>query len=366
MKILHAYVLRSLMLNFFVGLFIFILVLFMGTMLKEADRLIQGVSIGDFARLFMLFIPYLASICVPMAFLTAILLIFGRLSQDNEILAMKASGISIYQICYPIWIIGAFLTLMSFKNNNEIIPFSHFAARKLMVEMGLKNPTAYLEPGSFVEIFPGHIIYIREREGDVLKRIVIYQTVSKNHVKTITAKEGRIFYDAKTYMINLELKDGTIQEPAEENSQDIFTLQFGHYTVTLDASKVLKTPDTLEKKHKDMTISEIQQRIKEYRDKGIGENYITALFTEIQKKISISFSCLSFSLIGIPLGIRAHRSEKTVGIGLSLLLVFFYYLFIIFGKALDEHPAFHPEWLMWVPNFVLSVSGICLLRKISR
>jgi lipopolysaccharide export system permease protein len=361
MKILHAYILRGILLNFFIGLLIFVAILLMGNMIKKiADLFIQGVPLKDIGQLFLLLIPYALSYCIPMAFLTSILLVFGRLSQDNELLAMKASGVSIYQICYPIWILGIFLTMICFKVNNETIPYSHFAARKLMVQMGIKNPTAYLEPGNFVEIFPNHIIYIRERQQNLLKKIVIYQTDAEGRVKTITAREGKISYDPNIATIFLELKDGTIQEPSGEDSKDFFNLQFGSYVVKLDAGKIFQDPKTLTKKHKDMTISEIKDKIKLFQNQGVNT---TPLTTEIQRKISVSFSCIAFALIGIPLGIRTHRSEKTVGVGLSLLLVFLYYLFIVFGKAFDEKSTFHPEILVWFPNILLIGIGIFLLVK---
>ncbi len=363
MKILHAYILRGILLNFFVGLSLFVTVLLLGHMFKIANLIMHGVPLKDIALLFAYLLPYFLSACIPMSLLSSILLVFGRLSQDNEIVAMKASGVSILQISYPLWIIGAIATLICFKINNEIIPYSHFAARKLLVEMGSKNPTAYLEPGNFVEIFPRHIIYVRERHGDILKKIVIYQAAGQGHVKTITAQEGKISYDPESKQVLMELKDGTIQEPSGKDFKDLFNLQFGTYSLKLDARKVFQDTDDLGKKHKDMTIREIKKKIEEYKEKGINT---TPLLTEIQKKISVSFSCLVFTLIGIPLGIRTHRSEKTVGIAISLLLVFFYYLLIIFGKALDEKTALHPEYLMWLPNVLVMGIGLYLFKKASR
>ncbi|MBI1884366.1 MAG: LptF/LptG family permease [Chlamydiae bacterium] len=364
MKILHAYILRNFLLNFFIGIVVFVAVLFMGSMIKDiAGLLLQGVPLKDMGLLFLLLTPYFLSACIPLSLLTALLLVFGKLSQDNELLAIKASGVSLFQLCYPLWLIGLLLTGICFKLNNEIIPYSHYAARKLIVQMGVENPAAYLEPGNFVEIFPNHIIYIREREKDTLRKIVIYQTMAEGRVKTITAREGKISYDEKTGHISLELKDGNIQEPTGNEFKDFFNLQFGSYVLKLDTGKILKDPSNLDKKHKDMTLSEIKEKMKEYKSKGVN---VTPLMTEIQKKISVSFSCFVFTLIGIPLGIRAHRSEKTIGVALSLLLVFFYYLFIIFGKALDEKPQFHPELLMWLPNILLGIIGIGFFRKVAR
>ena len=376
MKILHAYIFRGLLSNFIISTVIFLSVLIMGSMIKDAaEHLMQGVPLQDIGLLFLLLLPYFLSASIPMALLTSILLNFGRMSQDNEVIAIKSSGISIYQIAVPIWLFAIFLSLMTFKINNETIPYSHFAARKLMLEIGLKNPTAYLEPGNFVEIFPNHIIFIRDKKDALLKEVIIYQTVEEvnetthqtiKKIKTITAKEGMIQYLPDKHLISLQLKDGNIQEPTDENPTEFYNLQFGSYTVNLDTSQLGQDPTAIQKKHKDMTIPELKAKIAEMQTKNATLAMISPLITEIHKKIAISFSCIIFTLIGIPLGIRAHRSEKTVGIGLSLLLVFFYYLFIIFGKALDDKPEFYPHLMMWIPNTILGIAGFFLMKKSAR
>ncbi|MDP3979851.1 MAG: LptF/LptG family permease [Chlamydiota bacterium] len=363
MKIIHKYILKNVFINFLTGLSIFTFILFIGQILKMTELISKGVHVADLLHLFGLLIPYFLSACIPMAFLTAILLIFGRLSQDNELVAMRASGISLIQISYPIIIASLLLCTLCYGLNNNIIPKTHYEARKYVIGLGIKNPVGYIVEGTFIDIFPNHTIYVRERDGEHLKKVIIYQTTDDGLVKTITAKEGQISFNQDSRTLHLELIDGNIQEPNKENFNDFYNIHFGRYNLDLDASSIFQNPTLIGKKHKDMSIAEIKEKIKKLESQGI---YPGPLTTEIQKKISISFSCLGFAFIGIPLGIRAHRSEKTIGIALSLILVFIYYLFIIVGKAFDGSQNMHPEFLMWVPNIILISLGLYLFRRVSK
>lgn len=363
MKILHRYILINILIHFIVGLGIFTFILFLGQILKLSDLLSKGIHPLDLIHLFSLLLPYFFSVCIPMAFLTAILLVFGRLSQDNELVAMRSSGISLVQITYPIIILSVLLSIICFRLNDKIIPETHYSARKLVTGFGSKNPAGFIEAGSFIDIFPNHIIYVRERKKNDLKKVVIYQTMENGQVKTITAKEGKIRFDQKSKILSFELINGNIQEPRSDDIKNFFNISFGRYSLSLDTSHIFQNPTMIHKKHKDMSIAEIKEKASRLKAQGVNT---TPLLTEIQKKISISFSCLAFALIGIPLGIRTHRSEKTVGIAISLLLVFTYYLIIIVGKAFDEDPRFFPHLLMWVPNIILISLGSYLFKRMAR
>ena len=361
MTILHRYITQNIIVSFLIGLLVYTFISFMGNMIKIADLLIKGVDPLSIAKLFLLFMPYLLTICMPMALLTAVLLVFGRLSRENEITALRSCGVSILRFVSPIILLGIFVSIFCIILNNKIVPFSHYSARKLLFKVGMTDPVRLLTPGSFIELFPNHIIHFRAKNENKLKNVLIYQTTEKGQMRTINAKQGIIRNKPDKNELSIELINGNIQEPKEGDFKDFFNLSFGSYTITLPVSKMGPDSGDIAKKHKDMTIDDLKEKIIEYKQLGIN---ITPYTTEIQKKISLSFSCLVFVLIGIPLGIITHRTEKTVGAGISLLLVTVYYLFIVFGKALDETPAYHPELLMWLPNIVIGGIGIFLLRRV--
>lgn len=361
-KIIYRYISIHLLINFIAGASIFTAILFSINMARLTDWLSSGAPLSLIFKMFIYIFPYLLSSCIPIAFLTSIILVFGRLSHDNEITAMRASGISIYQIAAPVILSGLLLSLLLIPLNNEVLAKTHFLFRKTIYSLGLQNPTAYLESGSFVDIFPGYNIFIKKKDETHLYGVVIYQNMENNKTRTITAKSGEIYLDQETLELKMSLNDGNISEP-KDIENEFLSIKFGHYELAIDASNIIKDPSTISKKHKNMTIHELRQKITEFKAKKLN---IAPFLTEIHKKLSISFSCLVFALIGIPLGIQAHRTEKTIGAGISLLVALAYYLMIIFGKAVDDQPQLYPHLLMWLPTLFIGTAGIILLRRIAR
>ncbi|MBU4149913.1 MAG: LptF/LptG family permease, partial [Candidatus Omnitrophica bacterium] len=150
MKILRSYILKEITVVFFFSLLIFTFALVTGNMIKLADLVInKGINIILVGKLFLYLIPFLLSYTIPMSVLSAMLIVFGRLSSDNEIAAMRANGVNLYRLTIPLLIGGLVLSLFSIILNNRILPESHFTSRKIVKNIGVKNPAAYLETGTF-------------------------------------------------------------------------------------------------------------------------------------------------------------------------------------------------------------------------
>ncbi|MBU1061175.1 MAG: LptF/LptG family permease, partial [Candidatus Omnitrophica bacterium] len=191
MKILRNYLLKEILTSFLLSLLIFTFVLVAGNLIKLADLIInKGVNIVSVGKLFLFLIPFLLSYTIPMSALTATLLVFGRLSADNEITAMRAHGISLYKLTIPLIIVGFILSLGSIILNDRILPESHFASRKIVKNIGVKTPGAYLETGTFIKSFKGYIIFIHQINKHTLKGIRIYQLQEGRPTRTIIAKKG--------------------------------------------------------------------------------------------------------------------------------------------------------------------------------
>ncbi|PIW67728.1 MAG: hypothetical protein COW10_04550, partial [Candidatus Omnitrophica bacterium CG12_big_fil_rev_8_21_14_0_65_42_8] len=301
MKILRKYIIKEIIAMFLFSLVVFTFSLVAGNIVRLAELVInKGVDIRLVGRLFLYLIPFLLSYTIPMSILTSALLVFGRLSGDNEIVAIKASGINIYRLSSPLILIGLLFSLLSIVLNNDIIPNMHFESRKIVKNIGVKTPAAYLEPGTFIKSFKGYIIFIHEIDRNKLKGVRIYQPQDELSTRTIIAEKGEFITLDNQNAVKLKLINGTSDEPNPKNPTNFYKLNFKTYYLTLNVDESIASSGYTEKKPKEMTFQEIKSEIKK-----LGRYHVDtpSLVTEFHRKISISFASMVFIIIGIPLGI---------------------------------------------------------------
>ncbi|MDP6686339.1 MAG: LptF/LptG family permease [Candidatus Omnitrophota bacterium] len=361
MKILRKYLLKEILTMFLFSLAIFTFVLVTGNLLKLADLVInKGIEISLVGKLFLYLIPFLLSYTIPMAALCATLLVFGRLSSDNEITAMRAAGINLYRLTAPLIITGLILSLFSVVLNNRLLPAAHFASRKIIKNIGVKNPTDFLEAGTFIKSFKNYIIFIHKIDKHKLSGIRIYQLQEDNPTRTIIAKEGEFIPLENQNAIKLKLINGTSDEPNPKNPLHFYKLNFKTYYLTLNLDEAFQSGEYIDKKPKEMNFQEITLELKR-----LGAHHIDApsLIAEYHRKVSISFASLVFILIGISLGIYTRRGEKTVQFAIALAVIVVYYLLMAGGMAIAlKGIAPIPLW-MYIPNGVLTILGLILFKK---
>ncbi|MBU4346366.1 MAG: LptF/LptG family permease [Candidatus Omnitrophica bacterium] len=362
MKILRNYFLKELIGPLFLSLTVLTFVMVLGNLVKIAELVInKGVDIYSVSKLFIFMMPALLTYTLPIAVLIAILLSLGRLSGDNEIVAIKASGINLFSLIVPLLVVGIILSLVLVIFNDRIIPYAHYATRKTLVEVGIKNPTAYLEPGVFIKSFQKYILFIYRIEGNELGNVRIYEPQGEGKpTRTIVAKHGEFIAMPESKTIKLKLMDGTSDEPDPKNPTDFYKLNFKTYFMTLNLGQA-QDKDQIEKKPKDMTIKELQDEIKKLEKEGID---VTPLFTEINSKISLAFSCLVFILLGCPLAIITRRREKSINFGIAFLIIGIYYLLLMASQSLSLQGYVDPKIALWIPNFIFGTIGTFLTYRL--
>ena len=99
--------------------------------------------------------------------------------------------------------------------------------------------------------------------------------------------------------------------------------------------------------------------------KEAGEK-ISAITTELHKRLSLSISCFTFVLLAIPLAIKAHRGEKSIGMALSLAVIFFFYIFVAYARAVENSPGHYPYLIIWIPNILYGILGIFWIAKFTK
>jgi lipopolysaccharide export system permease protein len=363
MRILRNYILGEFTHSFVMSVVVFTFVLIVGNIIQMANYIInKGVDVLSVLKLFLYLFPWLISFTLPMAALTAVILTFGRFSGDGELTAMKASGIGLLRISAPLLVLGAVFSIASFFINDQISPNSSFATRKIIKEIGIKSPTAALEEGTFIRGFENYVIFIHEIRGNKLRNIRVYQPQDGKPTRTIVAEGGEINTDPKNNILELKLYNGTSEEPSPTDPGAFYKLNFKTYYMTLDLSKIFKK-EKINKKAREMTIAELKKEIEEFDKQKISTK---SLYVEIYKKINMSIASFVLILIGIPLGIRAHRSEKSIGFGISLVIFALYWGLMLGGIALALEGILSPMWGVSLPNVVFFVFGTISLILTAR
>ncbi len=363
MRILRAYLLKELLNPTATAMVLFTFVLLMGNLIKLADLLInKGVSPLAILELFALLIPTLLGYTVPMAVLTGTLLAFGKLSSDREILAMKASGIGFFSIAAPVLLVGFLVSLALVPLNNRLVPWSHYASRQILVDIGIRNPTAFLESGTFIKEFKPYILFVYQVEGNRLSKVRIYEPQEGRPTRTIVAERGELIPIPQERRVVLRLYQGSADEPDPKDPGKFYKLEFKAYAMTLALAEG-KDPETLARKPKDMDLDQLREEISRLEAKGVDP---TPLRIEFHRRTAMAFSPLAFILIGLPLGITTRRAQRSVGLGLSVVIFIGYYLFLILGQTFAQKGTVSPCPAMWIGNGIFLLIGSLLLWKTHR
>lgn len=363
MKILRDYILTEFLSLLFLSVLVLTFVMILGNLIKITDLVInKGVDLMSVGKLFMYLIPDLFVYTLPISVLSALMLSLGRLSHDNEIIAIRAGGINPIRIVFPLFLIGIILSLLLVIFNTRTIPYAHYARRKALMDVGIKNPAAALEPGIFITSFEKFVLFIYEIKGNELYNIRIYQPGEGegSPTRTIVAKRGEFITDPEKKIVKLKLIDGTADEPDPKNPKNFYKLHFKTNFMTLNLMEKTKS-DKISKKPKDMTLAELNAEAEKLKSQGINPSPIR---TEAAKRFSLAFSCAIFVLIGAPLAVITRRREKSINFAMAFLIGGVYYLLLLGAEALGQQGVVTPVVAAWLPNMILGAIGIFLTYKL--
>ena len=365
MKILRNYFLKEFIGPLFLtlGVLSFVMVL-VGNLKKIADLVInKGVDIYSVSKLFLLMTPYIVTYALPISVLVAVLMALGRLSSDNEIVAIRTSGINLFSLILPLLILGMALSLALVIFNDRAASYAHYVYRKTLIEVGIKHPTAAFEEGVFINSFQKYILFIYhvDQKKNKISNVRIYEPQPDNKpTRIIVAKSGEFIAVPEKHTVKLKLMDGTSDEPDPENPTNFYKLNFKTYFMNLNLSEA-QGKGRIEKKPKDMSIAELRNEVVKLKNEGINP---APLITEINEKITLAFSCFVFILLGSPLGIITRRREKSINLGIAMLIIAVYYPFFIGCEALAIQGHLDPAIAMWLPNITFGIIGAILTYRL--
>ena len=386
LKTLHTYLTRQVLASLLMTVAVFTFVLLLGNVLKEILTLLvnRQATLGIVAQAIGLLIPFVWVFALPMGMLTATLLIFGRFSADQELTAVRASGVSLLSLISPILLLSLALCAISAFVNLEIAPRCRVAYKNLLFTLRVELSNIQLPEGRFIKDFPGYIFYVGKNRRGNLQDVIVYHLGDKtNPARTLRAPRGRMELDpTNQFTVNLFLYDAKWISVAGQQSGDFSEIQ-----IPLKFNAPAKDKQT--PKISDMTLTQLWDELHDL-ERRVGErlpvsklpveqrrdkkrewerqrrDLTSPVRVQIHQQVAFSFACFGFTLIGIPLGIRVHRRETNIGIALALVLVGIYYSFIVLGKSLDTHPQWAPHLIVWLPNFLFQAVGAVLLWRANK
>lgn len=361
-KTLDKFILGELRVPFFFGIMAFSIILVAGGLLfKLADLIIErGVPLGVAARLFLYYMPRLVALTIPMSCLLASLLGFSKLSANSELVALKSTGLSFQRIIRPVVIAAFFVSIGSFLVNETLVPLSEKAAANVMMYEVLKqSPPVFKEK-----------IFLREESGGQLKRVIyigkmdnrtnamrdiLVQEFDDGHMNRVISAETGEWVDSGWWMDN-----GKVFE-INKNGDISLMFKFDRQALML-----LFNPEEIKKKVEDpdqMTIPMLYQTIR--LNEAIGTDS-GKLWMLLHLRISLPWACMILAIVGAALGSRPQRSGSSVGLGLSVIIVFVYYVIMSFSRSLGESAYLPPFVAAWTANSIFLIVGSVLCVRANR
>ncbi|MBR2871900.1 MAG: LptF/LptG family permease [Lentisphaeria bacterium] len=363
MSILNWYVLRGFLLAFFMSIGILTFAMTGANLIKVLDLVAEGASAWAFIQFVFYILPIVLTFTVPWAVLVAVMLVFGRLSADSEITAMRACGISIMQIVSPIMLVTVLLTGICLYLQVELGPPLQKKARSLLKSAVMEQPQSLFEPGRQID-FQNTMIYINDKEpSGRLRGIDLYVLEGGNdYSQHIAASYGELGVDEKKRQLTIKMYDCMIDNKQPGSSGSVERFFSKEFAFTYDYGKAGNS-EKVTVRPKYMRVSELLGRIRMTKELN---RDTTELEVELNQRIAFALSPIAFLLLGLPLAIRTSRRETSIGLFLSVILAGVFFLSIIMCESFSSYPKIYPQYLLWLPNIIFQVAGAIMTVKISR
>ena len=362
-KIIDRYILKEIAYPFFLILFVLTFVLLMGKIIQLMDLMVnKGVSFIDISKLFLLLTPSFLILTIPISLLISILIGLGRLSGDNELTILKASGMSLYKLLGPIAIASLIAFIITAVTSLFLVPHSKYATKNLLFNVAKKKASIGIKEKVFNDDFKGILLYAESIpvHGDYMKGVIISDTRISKEPSTIIAEKAFLISDPSLMTVTLRLENGSTHM-VDKTLKNYRKMDFSSYDVNLDIeSSIAEAKKVNAKDSTEMTIWELSQKLK---TAGLEDAVFREMAIEFYKTITTPLSCIVFGILGIPLSIRAHRAVRSRGFTLGLIIVFIYYIMRLGGEALVETGRLSPLIGTWSPNIIFCIVGFYLLIR---
>ncbi len=361
-RILDRYVYKELGPPFLIGVGVFTFFLVIDRLYQLTDLVItKSVPFALVLPLLIYMLPSFLALTLPMALLVAVLLVCGRLAGDLEVAALKASGVSPWRLFRPFLAVGVIVTLLIAWLTLVVGPWSSGALQRQLFRILQSRATTGIKERTFSATFNQFVIYVDEVSVSQvrLKGLLVSDERNAEQSRIIVAREGRLLSDEATRRITLRFLDGSISESDVGDRRRFRQTYFSLYDMTLPVDSPISAASREEKPEKQLPVSQLISEARRLQTEG----QITApYYVELHKRFALPVAALVFTLVGFPLGIRSHRGGRAVALGLSFGIVVSYYILYTAMEGYALRGRISAGVAVWVPNAILAVVGLALLR----
>jgi lipopolysaccharide export system permease protein len=361
-RIFDRYIMRELIAPFFLSIAVLTLALFLQRMFRLTELVLsKGADLAATGKLLLYIMPGFLALTIPMSLLVAALTAFARLSADSEVTAMKASRVSLYAMVLPVMQFSLILFFVTSAITHFLAPHATFAFKAQLFNMLKARAMVGVDQGVFSSAFEGMVIYVDKMSSlDDIQGLFISDERSGNEPYTIVAKQGRLIANAENLSVTLVMEQGSVQlQPRAEDTYSLMFFDSGKLNVDINRA-TMRSGGSDGRNIDEMDSRELYRALR--RTRAAGEP-TTGIEMELQKRLSISYACLVFGLIGAPLGIRNSRSGRSAGIAISIVVILVYYLILGTATRLASSGALSPAAATWVPNGLITAAAIALVVK---
>ncbi len=372
MKILDRYIGKQVFVASLFAILIIIVILVLGNVFQEILRELAkrpDLSLAFVLRFILLVIPISLSLAVPFSFLTAILLVFGRLSADSEFVSMRMAGLSMWRICLPIAWISLFFTGLCGWINASVTPAAKMemeGMKDTLINYIKRDPMLIFPDGKVMKDLPGHLVWAEKKEGK-LKKFQMVKMKNDEPEALAIAQSSEVSVDLdgeepqllmRLSHVNLMVKgeDGSFMESAQPIFMKDADTGFSLAKYKGKGDEVKDQPENLG----------LKSLLSKLRDRAVSPEMRSEYRTELSTRFAFSVSCIAFALVGIPLGITAQRRESTMGFIYSLCIAVTYYVLLITAQMMKQKEEMYPHLLVWIPNVLIIALGLVMFWRLSR
>ncbi len=347
MKILERYVLTTYLTSFALAWTVLSFVLSISILVKVTNLVADGAPIGIIGQYILSGIPEIICYTIPLALLVSALLVFGRLSADSEISAMRACGVNFLTVMRWPLLIGGLFTVLCIWLNNEVAPLGHQVRRDLGARSSVVIGLELLEPGLFISDVPKMHLYFESKEGQWLYDVLIIDNRKPDVPRQIRAAKALVSTDGSDVIV--EMYQARIDPVQDDQPGAAMASKFTHVMKDLLKTKKYR------KKIVDYTFAELKTELaaansnRDNLPRKEMRQLKSQLRFELNHRLVLAAASFCFVLIGVPLGIRSHRKETTIGMAISLVIGITFFFCLILAEAIRKEAGLYPYVLVWLP-----------------